>query len=237
MSRRILQSVIGSTGRATSPTQSGSSPTTTTAAATTKLDLGPKREFSIFHTFSSDVIYTDYTKLFFTSEKNVVISPSKVQSQRQGHVKGTVISLGDPSLNSKAKEARSTPYGGDRKRALGCVKGIKELRNVTFNIPSSVQKTRSKECLQRTIVKWTPRVTNHIPRTYAVQPTVLQSVRTLGAAKHCPYCGGLFHCTCVRTWTFEHLDDVRHKLSVPLIWITNPWPHPGVSKYLYKSVS
>ena len=237
MSRRILQSVIGSAGRATSPIQRGSSPTTTAAAATAKLDLGPKREFSNFDTFSSDVIHADYTKLFFTIEKNMAASPSKVQGQRQGHVKGTVISLTDDSFDSKAKEARSTPSGDDRKRPPGNVKGIKELRFVTSNIPSGVQNTHSKENLQRTIPKWTPRATNHIPRTYTVPPTVPQSVRTLGTAKHCPYCGGLFHCACVRTWTSEHLDDVRHYLSAPLIWIRNPWPHPGVSKYLYKSGS
>ena len=225
MLRRILQSVIGSTGRAASPTGRGSSPTATAAAA--NYGIGSKREFNVYLPFSEDVIRTDYTKLFFASEKNVVNNAPKVQGQEQGHTKSANKTF--KSIN-KTKLTETAPSGGQAKRTPGGTKPEEERHRATPVALSGVQKTYSKESLQRTLPRWTPRGSSHIPRSYTVPPSVPQPVRTLGTAKHCPYCGGLFHCTCVRTWTFEHLDAVRHKLSAPLIWIRNPWQHPGVSK-------
>ena len=101
----IIQGVVGSTGRANSPTGRGSSPTATAAAHVVEF----KRKYGVYSTFSNDIVRADYTKLFFTSEKNTEAASVRDQGHNQGQEGGRT----SPRAPSKA------PSSGERKRPLG----------------------------------------------------------------------------------------------------------------------
>ena len=211
MSRRIIQGVIGSTGRANSPTGRGSSPTVTAAAHVIKY----KRKYGVYSTFSSDIVRVDYTKLFFTSEKNTEPASAKDQGQNQGQEGGRTSSRA-PSRASSSDE-RKRPLSGATRECLR--------QYVTPDVRSHLVKhggCSSSGHLRSPWSKRSPIASARIPRAYIVPPSIPHPVRTLGTAIPCPFCGGVFHCTCSRTWAHGHR-------SAPLIWIRNPWPNPAVS--------
>ena len=211
MSRRIIQGVIGSTGRANSPTGRGSSPTATAAAHV----IESKRKYGVYSTFSSDIVRADYTKLFFTSEKNT--KPASVRDE--GHNQGQEGGLTSPRAPSSA------PSSDDRKGPLGSATWECLRQYVTPDVRFHLVKHAGRSTLGHLRSPWskqTPVVSTRINRAYIVPPSIPHPVRTLGTGNPCPFCGGVFHCTCSRTWT-------RPYPSAPLIWIRNPWPNPAVS--------
>ena len=211
MSRRIIQGVIGSTGRANSSTGRGSSPTATAAAH----GIETKRKYGVYSTFSSDIVRADYTKLFFTSEKNTEPASVKDQGQNQGQEGG----------RTSSRAVSRAPSSGERKRPLDGATRECLSQYVTPDVRSHLVKHgghSSSGHLRSPWRKRSPIVSARIPRAYTVPPSIPHPVRTLGTANPCPFCGGVFHCTCSRTW-------IRAYPSAPLIWIRNPWPNPAVS--------
>ena len=211
MSRRIIQGVIGSTGRANSPTGRGSSPTAAAAAHV----IESRRKYGVYSTFSSDIVRADYTKLFFTSKKNTKPASVRDQGQNQSQEGGRT----SPKARSRAPssgERRQPPSGATRE----CLRQY-VTPDVRFHLIKHGGRSSSRH-LRSPWPKRSPIVSTRIPRAYTVPPSIPHPVRTLGTANPCPFCGGVFHCTCSRTWAHEHR-------SAPLIWIRNPWPNPAVS--------
>ncbi len=62
-------------------------------------------------------------------------------------------------------------------------------------------------------------------RKSAVRPPTIpwtpKPVHTLGGAKMCLQCGGMFCCMCTGRWTYEKLDRTNHSLRAPLVWLNN----------------
>ena len=212
MSRRFIQGVIGSTGRANSPTGRGSSPTAAAAAHITE----SKRKYGVYSTLSSDIVQADYTKLFFTSDKNTEANEAaRDQGQNQGQVAGC----------TSSRAASRTPSGGERKRPLDYVTRESLRQYVTPDVRCHSVKQDGRSSTRHLRSPWpkrSPIVSTRVPRAYIVLPSLPHPVRTLGTANPCLYCGGVFHCTCSRTWIREHR-------SAPLLWVRNPWPDPAVS--------